>query len=237
MFLAGKVEETPLPLKDVILLSYEIIHQKDPAAALRIKQKEVYEQQKELILLGERVVLATLGSVSSVQNPYKPLVEAIKKFNVAQNFLAHVAWNFVNDGLETSLFLQFKPHHIAAGALFLAARFLKVELPSDGEKVWWQEFDVTPRQLEEISNQVLELYEGNKLPQSQGEVQGSAGGGTRADAAIAPAVNLEAPLRGPENQVNDGSAEVVSDITYHMVDMEIGDSQNCEPLLIENPDV
>ncbi|RZC04146.1 Cyclin-T1-5 isoform C [Glycine soja] len=148
MFLAGKVEETPRPLKDVILVSYEIIHKKDPAAAQRIKQKEVYEQQKELILLGERVVLATLGFDLNVQHPYKPLVEAIKKFNVAKNALAQVAWNFVNDGLRTSLCLQFKPHHIAAGAIFLAAKFLKVKLPSDGEKVWWQEFDVTPRQLE-----------------------------------------------------------------------------------------
>jgi hypothetical protein len=50
--------------------------------------------------------------------------------------------------LRTSLCLQFKPHHIAGGAIFLAAKFLKVKLPSDGEKVWWQEFDVTPWQLE-----------------------------------------------------------------------------------------
>lgn len=39
MFLAGKVEETPRPLKDVIIVSYEIIYKKDPAAAQRIKQK------------------------------------------------------------------------------------------------------------------------------------------------------------------------------------------------------
>nr|GFC55775.1 hypothetical protein [Tanacetum cinerariifolium] len=52
--------------------------------------------------------------------------------------------------LRTSLCLQFKPHHIAAGAIFLAAKFLKVDLQSgsDGEKVWWQEFNVTPRHLE-----------------------------------------------------------------------------------------
>ncbi|VAI03663.1 unnamed protein product [Triticum turgidum subsp. durum] len=98
MFLAGKVEETPRPLKDVVLISYEIIHKKDPAAVARIKQKEVYEQQKELILIGERAVLITLGFDMNVHHPYKPLVEAIKKFKVAQNALAQVAWNFVNDG-------------------------------------------------------------------------------------------------------------------------------------------
>ncbi|XP_078179947.1 cyclin-T1-3-like isoform X2 [Carex rostrata] len=170
MFLAGKVEETPRPLKDVILVSYEIINKKDADAVQRIKQREVYEQQKELILIGERLVLATLAFDLNVHHPYKPLVEAIKKFHVAQNALAQVAWNFVNDGLRTSLCLQFKPHHIAAGAIFLAAKFLKVKLPSDGDKVWWQEFDVTPRQLEEVSNQMLELYEQNRIaPLSQGE--------------------------------------------------------------------
>ncbi|KAH9610888.1 hypothetical protein KSS87_013997 [Heliosperma pusillum] len=184
MFLAGKVEETPRPLKDVILVSYEIIHKKDPAAAQKIKQKEVYEQQKELILVGERVVLATLGFDLDVQHPYKPLVEAIKKFKVAQHALAQVAWNFVNDGLRTSLCLQFESHHVAAGAIFLAAKFLKVKLPSDGEVVWWQEFDVTPRQLEEVSNQMLELYEQNKAPTNQGsEAEGSVAGGAANRAA------------------------------------------------------
>ncbi|KAL3654064.1 hypothetical protein CASFOL_003745 [Castilleja foliolosa] len=188
MFLAGKVEETPRPLKDVILVSYEIINKKDAAAVQRIKQKEVYEQQKELILLGERVVLGTLGYDLNLQHAYKPLVEAIKKFMVAQNALAQVAWNFVNDGLRTSLCLQFKPHHIAAGAIFLAAKFLRVKLPSDGEKVWWQEFDVTPRQLEEVSNQMLELYEQNRVtPASQvSEAEGSMGPTQRPPASKAP---------------------------------------------------
>lgn len=191
MFLAGKVEETPRPLKDVIIVSYEIIHKKDPSAIQKIKQKEVYEQQKELILLGERVVLTTLGFDLNVHHPYKPLVEAIKKFKVARNALAQVAWNFVNDGLRTSLCLQFKPHHIAAGAIFLAAKFLKVKLPSDGDTVWWQEFDVNPRQLEDVSNQMLELYEQNRATQSShpNEVEGSTGGGTNQLAMATSTVN------------------------------------------------
>ena len=39
IFLAGKVEETPRPLKDVIIVSYEINHKKDAEALQRIKQK------------------------------------------------------------------------------------------------------------------------------------------------------------------------------------------------------
>ncbi|XP_052875524.1 cyclin-T1-5-like isoform X2 [Gossypium arboreum] len=222
MFLAGKVEETPRPLKDVILVSYEIIHKKDPAAAQRIKQKEVYEQQKELILIGERVVLATLGFDLNVHHPYKPLVEAIKKFKVAQNALAQVAWNFVNDGLRTSLCLQFKPHHIAAGAIFLAAKFLKVKLPSDGEKVWWQEFDVTPRQLEEVSNQMLELYEQNRVPPSQGsEVEGGGVGGDTSHRTPA-----KHPSGSEEKQVSSRSVADHSSVDKHGMSTRTAQNQN-----------
>nr|GEZ35744.1 cyclin-T1-3-like isoform X8 [Tanacetum cinerariifolium] len=78
------------------------------------------------------------------------------------------------------MFLAGKPHHIAVGAIFLAAKFLKVDLQSgsDGKKVWWQEFNVTPRHLEEVSNQMLELYEQNRMPPSQTSeiLDGSIGG-------------------------------------------------------------
>lgn len=162
MILATKVEEVGLALRDITMLSYEIRHKRDPTAAERIRQKECYEQQKQLVVMAERILLSTLAFDFKVQHPYKYLVSAIKIFKVEKSSLAQVAWNFVNDGLITTLCFQFKPQHIAAGAIFLAAKFLKVKLPSDGERPWWDEFDVTPRQLEEVSNQMLELYEQTK---------------------------------------------------------------------------
>lgn len=105
--------------------------------------------------------------------------------------------------------------------------------------------------LAEVSNQMLELYEQNRIPQSQGsEAEGTAGGGIRA-ATKAPAMNEEqafkqisshsapqhssednnvVPHAGTENQSNDGSTEMGSDITDHKMDLEIRDSQNSEKL-------
>jgi len=55
-----------------------------------------------------------------------------------------------------------------------------MKLPAEGDKIWWQDFDVTPRQLEEVSNQMLELYEQNRTPQAQpsqgSEAEGSSAG-------------------------------------------------------------
>jgi len=44
--------------------------------------------------------------------------------------------------------VQFKPHFIAAGSLFLAAKFHNFILPSQNGRVWWNEFDVAPKQLQ-----------------------------------------------------------------------------------------
>jgi hypothetical protein len=58
--------------------------------------QDVYDLEKEKVLLGERPVFTTLDFDINIHNPYKPLVVAIRKFQVVTNTLAQVAWNFVN---------------------------------------------------------------------------------------------------------------------------------------------
>lgn len=125
IFLACKVEETPCFLNDVVVVAYEMMNKWDPSASRRIKQKnvnmlharticnlinlfasalsyhfsvmqEVFNKQKEVILVGERLVLSTIAFDLNIQLPYKLLVTALKRLDIFPN-LAKVAWNFVND--------------------------------------------------------------------------------------------------------------------------------------------
>ncbi|XP_031477223.1 cyclin-T1-4-like isoform X2 [Nymphaea colorata] len=158
MFLAGKVEETTVLLRDVIVVAHSIIHKRDPVSAERIKQWKTYREKEGLILLAERLLLSTIGFDFNIIHPYKPLVTAIKSLKLGQSELSKVAWNTLNDCLQTTLCLQFKPAYIAAGAMYLAAKVSNVKLPCHGGKVWWQEFDVSPFQLEEVIKQMVELF-------------------------------------------------------------------------------
>ncbi|KAA8537589.1 hypothetical protein F0562_027197 [Nyssa sinensis] len=162
MFLGCKAEETPRWLSDVVVVAYKLMYKWDPSAPQRIRQREVYDKQKELILIGERLLLATVAFDLNIEHPYKPLIAALKRLEISHKELAKIAWNFVNDWLCTTLCLQYKPHYIAAGSLFLAAKFQKVKLPTEKGKVWWLQFDVSPKQLEEVIQQMLRLLEQNR---------------------------------------------------------------------------
>ncbi|GAV73002.1 Cyclin_N domain-containing protein [Cephalotus follicularis] len=161
LFLACKLEDTPCLLMNVIVAAYEIMYKWDPSAQERIKQREFYSKQKELILMGERLILTTYAFDLDIQLPYKPLVSALKKLNIIHE-LGKEAWNFVNDWLCTTLCMQYKPHYIAAGTVYLAAKLKKVKLPTEKGKVWWLEFDISPKQLEEVIQQMLRLLEWDK---------------------------------------------------------------------------
>ena len=163
LFLAGKVEETPKKLKDVVIEAYKAQYQKqtgpDP------ESKEFWEL-KEQILVCERILLQTLDFDLTVEHAYRPLLAYVKSIKGTRD-LAQVAWNFVNDSLRTTIALQYPPRCVAAAAVSLASRFLggqngaaQYQLPTHHKKPWTEAFKVAQIEVDDIADQILVMYDG-----------------------------------------------------------------------------
>ncbi|KAM0001152.1 putative cyclin [Helianthus debilis subsp. tardiflorus] len=68
MFLACKSEETPRCLNEFVVVAYKLIYKWDPSASRRIR--EIYDKQKQLILIGERLLLHALAFDMNIEHPY-----------------------------------------------------------------------------------------------------------------------------------------------------------------------
>eukprot|EP01116_Phalansterium_solitarium_P020137 TRINITY_DN5850_c0_g2_i1.p1 TRINITY_DN5850_c0_g2~~TRINITY_DN5850_c0_g2_i1.p1 ORF type:complete len:627 (-),score=115.36 TRINITY_DN5850_c0_g2_i1:258-2138(-) len=159
LFLAAKVEETPKKLREVIEVAFTHLYQELlPPKEFKLDSPE-YTQLREKILSHELVILQTVGFDLTIEHPYSHLVRYVKTLHgndkdLAQQ-LAQASWNFVNDSLLTTLCLQFKPHIIASAAICLASKYLKQTL----QDRWWDLFDAKIEDIDEISHQILDLYD------------------------------------------------------------------------------
>ncbi|XP_022721815.1 cyclin-T1-3-like isoform X2 [Durio zibethinus] len=156
LFLAAKSEETPRPLNNVLRASCEIFHKQDITFLSYLLPVDWFEQYRERVIEAEQMILTTLNFELNVQHPYAPLTSILNKLGLSQTALVNLALNLVSEGLRSSLWLQFKPHHIAAGAAYLAAKFLNFDLASYQDI--WQEFQTTPAILKDVSQQLMELF-------------------------------------------------------------------------------
>jgi len=134
LFLAGKVEETPKKIKDVVIEAYKAQHNKLTGPEPESKE---FWALKEEILVCERILLQTLDFDLTVEHAYRPLLAYVKSIKGTRD-LAQVAWNFINDSLRTTIALQYPPRCVAASAVHLASRFLdnKMVLPTHHDKPW-----------------------------------------------------------------------------------------------------
>ncbi|XP_028221893.1 cyclin-T1-3-like [Glycine soja] len=156
LFLTAKSEEAPRPLNNILRTSSEILHKQDFALLSYRFPVDWFEQYRERVLEAEQLILTTLNFELNVQHPYVPLTSVLNKLGLSKTVLVNLALNLVSEGLRSSLWLQFKPHHIAAGAAYLAAKFLNMDLAA--YQNIWQEFQTTPSILQAVSQQLMELF-------------------------------------------------------------------------------
>ncbi|KAM1037122.1 hypothetical protein FF1_032026 [Malus domestica] len=96
--------------------------------------------------------MQTIGfEFDRIKLPFDPLASALKRLNCSSfGDLGMLAKSLIEECIQTTLCLEFKSHCIATGSIAVAAKILKVQIPSIGVlqmngKVWRHKFEVSPQ--------------------------------------------------------------------------------------------
>jgi len=167
LYLACKIEETQRSWRDVVNVMHFVFLKREnrtyiPLDKASFKKGDYnYWDLKNALVVSERQVLKELGFLVYVEHSHKFILNYLKVLDGSQE-LAQNAWNYVNDSLRTTVCVHYKPEAIAVTAIYIAARQLAIALPESPD-AWWELFDVTMTEIEEIGRCLLTLY---KLPKA-----------------------------------------------------------------------
>jgi len=152
LFLAGKTEESPIKVDDLIKYSTN--------QCFRIAQ-EKFKYAKKEIMDFECELSEELKFNFLIFHPYVPLVQYIADLRLF-HLLQH-SWNIVNDSYRVDVILLFPPYLIALGAIYMALiTFDNPTNPSlgmDDLRTWIQEINVSFHEVRTVANLMIQGYE------------------------------------------------------------------------------
>lgn len=143
-------------MRDVLIISYDIQNSEKIAP-----ESEKYNTFRQQVLVAERLVLQTIAFDLTVEHPHRFLQEhavLIACKEEERKKLIQTAWFFVNDSFASTVCLQYRPQLIAAAAIYLAAKNLKIELKSNTDKDWWINANIKIEELTDTTTQILEAF-------------------------------------------------------------------------------
>eukprot|EP00012_Vannella_robusta_P007730 CAMPEP_0206196650 /NCGR_PEP_ID=MMETSP0166-20121206/8579_1 /ASSEMBLY_ACC=CAM_ASM_000260 /TAXON_ID=95228 /ORGANISM="Vannella robusta, Strain DIVA3 518/3/11/1/6" /LENGTH=188 /DNA_ID=CAMNT_0053614175 /DNA_START=219 /DNA_END=785 /DNA_ORIENTATION=- len=159
LFLASKIEESPIRLKDLI----EQMYREKKKTKIIADGKEFAYWRNE-ILEKERHVLHTLGFDFQIEHPYANMLSKVKQLQHEDpKRLAQFSWNFINDSLRTTLCIQYDPKEIASTSIYLAIKYLKTPCTVKGGDIT-DVLACSMETIEKISHQILDLYDQTAKP-------------------------------------------------------------------------
>lgn len=156
--LASKIEEAPRRIRDVINVFHHIKQIMGQKKIQPLILDQAYVNLKNQVIKAERRVLKELGFCVHVKHPHKIIVTYLQVLKCERNTkLIQTAWNYMNDGLRTDIFVKYDPETIACACIYLAARQLKVVLPT--KPPWFSVFtDNSEEDIHNICLTILRLY-------------------------------------------------------------------------------
>ena len=165
VLIASKIEEKQKILREIVLV-FHYMYQKRNNLKIEnlVLGGQRYNQWKDALAKIERIILKELGFIfyNTIDQPHKYIIYMVNMLDGSET-LAQKAWNYLNDSMRLDLILRYCEEVIACSAVFMAARFLKVPLPEDGDFPWWKLFVPDISTIYNICGRILELYELPKL--------------------------------------------------------------------------
>ncbi|XP_039249861.2 cyclin-L2-like isoform X1 [Styela clava] len=163
IWLASKVEECPRRVRDVINVFHYLRLQRNKSPATPMVLDQDYVNLKNNVIKAERRVLKELGFCVHVKHPHKIIVVYLQVLELEKNReLVQTAWNYMNDSLQTTVFVQYNPETIACACIYLAARVLQIPLPNKTH--WFYLFNATEEDIQKICVTLLCVYQTMKTP-------------------------------------------------------------------------
>jgi len=116
-----------------------------------------YVQKKTQVIKAERRVLKELGFCVHVKHPHKLIVMYLQALGFEKHqSMMQMSWNYMNDSLQTDVFVQFDPETIACACIYLSARKLQIPLPKS--PAWYSLFNSNETDIQDICRKILKLY-------------------------------------------------------------------------------
>jgi len=166
LYLAGKIKDDPLKIRDIINVSYNTLHRNNEI----LKIGDEYWNMRDAIVQAELLIMRVLKFEVTIVHPHKYLLHyllslegLLGKEKWDKYPIARTAASFLQDFHHDASILDYEPKHVAIACITLTLQCYGVQLPlleeSDDES-WYTVFvkDLPKEKHWEIMEKIMEVY-------------------------------------------------------------------------------
>lgn len=162
LYLASKIEESPCKLRDVINVSYRLLH--NDRSPLEVGS--LYWELHDSVANCELMILRALQFQVTFDSPHKYLLHYLNSLEdwldkecTLTSSLGQLSWSLLQDSFHITLCLEYRPAVIAVAMIYFSLTCLGIDVPSQGARYsWWKA--MCPRSTEgEIQAIILHMID------------------------------------------------------------------------------